>query len=156
MRIVFEVAGDKQINREILRVGEHAGDARPAFSAIADYIMAETAEQFATAGGHASGGWKPLKPATILEKQRLHQDNGILRRSLALEHSLTLRGDPNQILDVGRDELVFGSRLPYAGAHQNPRPGSRLPQRRPVELTSEARNRIVKVLQRWIMTGEVA
>jgi phage gpG-like protein len=156
MRIVFEVAGDVQVNRDILRVGAYARDARPAFAAIADLIMDETALQFATQGAHASGGWAPLKPATIAEKERAgFGSRGILERTLRLEESLTVKGDPDMILDIRPDELAFGSRVPYAGAHQNPKPGSHLPQRRPVELTEEARRTFIKILQRWIITGEV-
>lgn len=157
MRIEISIAGDKQVNREILRVGERAVDAAPAFSAIADLLIEETAEQFATEGRHASGGWKPLKESTLREKEHAgFGGRGILERTLKLEDSLTKRGDSNMILEIGPAELAYGSRLPYAGAHQNPKPGSRLPQRRPVELTEDARRRVIKILQRWIMVGEVA
>ena len=155
MQIVFEVLGEKQVNRDLLRIGEYAGDAAPAFSAIADLIMEETTEQFATEGGHASGGWAPLAESTQREKARLgFGSRGILERSLALEHSLTVRGDGNQILDVQPDGLDFGTSLRYGEFHQLGT--SRMPQRRPVELTEDAKRRIVKVLQRWIMTGELA
>lgn len=157
MRIVFEVAGDRQISREILRVGEHAADAAPAFSAIADYMMGETAEQFATEGRHASGGWAPLKFSTLREKEKAgFGSRGILERTLALEDSLTRRNDPNQVLEIQPDSLVFGSRLPYALVHQRPKPGNPLPRRRPLEFTETARRNVVKILQRWIVTGELA
>lgn len=154
MQIVFEISGEKQVNRELLRVGEYAGDARPAFSAIADLIMDETAEQFASEGRHASGGWKPLADSTLREKARLgFGSRGILERTLDLERSLTVRGDANQILEIEPDALTFGSSLRYGDYHQL---GRGVPQRRPVELTEDARRRVVKVLQRWILTGEVA
>lgn len=156
MKILFQVAGDVQIEREILRVGQRAADVAPAFDRIVDLWINETGLQFDTAGRHGSGGWRPLKPETIREKQRQGLDNGILRRTLALEDSLTHRGDGNMLLEIGPQELVWGSKLPYAEAHQKPRPGSRLPQRRPVEFTEEARRETVRILQRFILTGEVA
>lgn len=157
VRIVFEVAGDRQINREILHIGEHAGDAAPAFSAIADYMMNETAEQFATQGQHASDGWAPLKFSTLREKQKAgFGSRGILERTLALEDSLTRRKDPNQVLEIRPDSLIWGSKLPYALVHQRPKPGNPLPRRRPIEFTETARKNIVRILQRYVITGEVA
>lgn len=156
MRLLFEVSGDRQIERELLRFGERAGDMTPAFDRIVDLFADETADQFDTAGVHASGGWQPLRPATSREKERLGVNNGILRRTFALEDSLTHRGDPNMLLEVGPDELVWGSQLPYARYHQNPGPGSHLPRRRPIELTEGARRSAVRILQRYLMSGEVA
>lgn len=153
MQIVFEISGEKQVNRELLRIGEYAGDAQPAFSAIADLIMDETAEQFATEGRHASGGWKPLAESTLREKARLgFGSRGILERTLALERSLTERGNANQILETTPDSLTFGTSLRYGDYHQL---GRGVPQRRPVELTESARRQVVKILQRWVLTGEV-
>ena len=156
MRILFEVAGDRQLNRELLGVGDRAGDARPALEAIADLWIVETREQFATEGRHASGGWKPLKSATILAKRRRRLRPEILRATDALMDSLTKRGDDNMILHVSAGELDYGSRLPYAGAHQNPRSTNPLPRRRPVEFTEATRRASVKILQRWLVTGELA
>jgi phage gpG-like protein len=156
VRFTFEIAGDKLVEREILRVGLHAKDARPAFEAIADYMMAETREQFASEGRHASGGWKPLKAATLRAKARKGLDPRILHASGALDRSLTSRGDPAQLLQIRPQELVFGSRLVYAAAHQRPKPGSRLPQRRPLQFTEQAKRQILKILQRWLVAGEVA
>lgn len=154
MKIVFEVAGDRQIEREILRVGERAVDARPAWYLVADLFMRETARQFETEGAYASGGWAPLKQATLHRKELRGEDPRILHATGALRASLTLRGDPFMVLDAQPGELVFGSKLPYAAAHQSPRPGSRLPRRRPLEFTEQARRDTVKIIQRWIITGE--
>lgn len=155
VRIEVTIAGDKQLERELLGIGHRAISAAPAFFAIGEFIIGETAEQFRTEGRHASGGWQPLQEDTILDKQRRALRPEILRATDALMKSLTVRGDQNMIFKVDADEFAFGSRLVYAGAHQNPRPTSNLPQRRPVELTHVARIRIVKLLQRFLITGEV-
>lgn len=156
MRFTFEISGDKLIEREILRVGAHARDARPAFAVIADFMMGETRRQFDSQGAYASGGWKPLKPATVRAKARRGLDPRILHATGALRRSLTRRGDTNQLLELRPDEMRFGSRLVYAAAHQRPRPTSPLPQRRPLEFTERAKRQIIRTLQRWIVTGEVA
>lgn len=155
MRILFEVAGDKQISREILRVGERAGNVTLAWPAVASLFREETQLQFDTEGQYASGGWKPLKPETLRRKRAKGQDERILRASGDLFASLTQRNDLNQIVEMRPTEFVFGSRLPYAGVHQNPKPSNPLPRRRPLEFTEPARRQTVKIVQRYIVTGEV-
>lgn len=155
MRLLLDIAGDIQLNRELTRVSTRAQDPRPAFEAIADLWIAETRKQFATEGRHASGGWKPLKTATVKAKQRAHQRPEILRATDDLLKSLTEREDENMILDISTTELGYGSKLPYAAAHQNPKASNPLPQRRPVALTETARRDTVKILQRFLITGEI-
>jgi hypothetical protein len=158
VRILFEVSGDRQLDRDILRVGDRARDMSPAFERVADPWIEETAVQFATEGRHASGGWKPLKDSTVAAKRREHLRPEILRAHDRLMRSLTspTQTDPNMILKIRPGELDYGSKLPYAGAHQNPKPGNPLPRRRPVEFTEKTRRDTIKILQRYLITGEVA
>ncbi len=51
-------------------------------------------------------------------------------------------------------ELDYGSKLPYAEFHQ--RGTRKMPQRRPVEFTESARRNTIKILQRYLITGELA
>jgi hypothetical protein len=153
VRIIFEVAGDVQLNRDIVRVGQRAQDMTPAFEQVADLWISETRTQFATEGRHASGGWKPLKQATIDAKRRQNLRPEILRAHDDLLHSLTVRGDTNMVLTITPGELDYGSKLPYAEVHQRPKPGNPLPQRRPVEFTESARRDTIKILQRFLLTG---
>lgn len=153
MRLVFEIAGDKQIERELLDVGSRAVNAAPAFSAIGRLFIDETRAQFESEGGHASGGWTPLKQSTLRAKRSKGQDPRILHGTLALERSLTDTGDPNMVLEVGPGEIVYGSQLPYARFHQT---GTRrMPRRRPVEFTEDTRQQAVRILLRFIREGEV-
>lgn len=155
MSILFEVDGETLINRRLLRVGAYARDASPAFAAIADLLMEETKAQFATEGSHASGGWKPLQPATVAEKARHGMRPEILQRTGSLLDSLTVKGDSNMILEIHPDSLTFGSRLPYADIHQKGSPKTNLPRRPPLAFTESAKRAVVKVLQRWIIVGEL-
>ena len=153
MRLTFECDGQTLIDRELLRVGAYASDASPAFHAIADMMRDETREQFSTQGAHASGGWRPLKPATVRAKQRAGMRPQILQRTGSLLDSLTVEDDGNQVLQVRPDSLTFGSKLPYSGYHQR---GTRhMPRRAPLAFTEPAKRAMVKVLQRYILTGEV-
>ena len=155
MRFDFEVDGDVQVSRKLLRLGEYAGDATPVFDSMADDIIKLTKRQFDTQGSSGSGGWDQLKPETIRRKAN-HKpplDPRILRATGALFNSLTSRGGSNQILETKKDSLTFGTKLPYSGVHQ--RGGGSVPQRRPVEFSKRDRNGLVKSLQRYIMTGQV-
>lgn len=155
MRLVFEVAGDKLIERELLRFGEYAQNATPAFEAIGGLMMDETGRQFDTEGAHASGGWAPLAQSTIRRREhRGYVPIVILHQTGALKRSLTERDAPHQIFNAGPQELVFGSRLPYAVYHQRGTPA--MPRRRPLEFTEPAKRQMVKIIQRYIVTGEVA
>lgn len=156
LRLELEIAGEKQVSREILRVGKRATDMRPALNVIADFWMDETRQNFDSEGRHASGGWKPLKPATLRRKQQKNLDPRILRATGALFKSLTVRRSRGSLLRVTKSELLYGSRLPYAAVHQRPRATNPLPRRRPVELTEAARRQTLRILQRFIFTGEVA
>lgn len=155
MNLQFAIAGDVQIDRKILRVAGRMVDARPAFVAIGNLLIDETKEQFDTEGQHASGGWKPLKEATVERKRRLGLRLEILQETGSLIDSLTAKGDPNMVFKPTRSQIEFGSKLPYAEAHQNPKPGSHLPRRRPIELTERARRESVRILQRYLITGVV-
>lgn len=154
MRIELAIEGDVQVSREIRRVGERAIDASPAFRAIlSDWIFWET-EQFDSEGSTGSGGWAPLKESTIARKERAGLDPRILHATLALEKALTGPGEPSgSIRHIGPNRLVYGTTLPYAGVHQNPRTTNPLPQRRPVEFREWQREHTVKILQHWILRG---
>ncbi len=154
MRVIFEVAGDVQLNRDILRVGDRARDMSEAFGAVAELWISETAEQFATEGRHASSGWRPLAQSTIDEKRKQSLRPEILRAHDDLLRSLTSRGDSNMVLTITPGELDYGSKLPYAEFHQ--RGTRKMPQRRPVEFTESARRNTIKILQRYLITGELA
>ena len=156
MRFDFEIDGDVQVSRKLLRFGQSAQDARPAFNSMIDQIISLTKRQFDTQGVSGSGGWDPLKPQTIAAKLRKNQDPRILRASGNLFESLTSLGAKGQRRIVEPGFMVFGSDLPYSGVHQKGSPGKNIPQRRPIELTRQNRKQLVKTLQRYIMTGQVA
>lgn len=153
MRVEIDVHGDKQVVRELLRLGDRGHDVRPAFEAIVDDLVNWTDSQFQTQGLRGSGGWAPLKPRTLARKAALGLDPRILHATLALRNSLTHRGDPHMIEEITADSLRWGSDLPYARAHQKGYPPNNLPQRRPVELTETDRRSVVKTIQRYVMTG---
>lgn len=159
MRLDIEVFGDVQFSRELLRVGERAGDLRPVFADLVDDFHSMEREQFDTEGGAASGGWAPLKDTTVERKDAAGLDPRILHATLALRRSLTERSAPGSIAKFTSDELTVGTAVrspqgfPYPAAHQNPQKGQT--QRRPIEFTPERRIDWVKKIQRHILGTKV-
>jgi phage gpG-like protein len=149
----FEAAGEKIISRKILRLSERASDARPAFNRIANLWMDYERELFDTEGASGRGKWKPIKASTVAAKQASNLDLRILHATLALRESLTERGGDQKLM-IEPTFMVFGSHLPYADVHQHPkRPG--FPQRRVIDFTEGQKRATIKVLQRFLVKGEV-
>jgi Phage virion morphogenesis family len=137
--ISFEISGDKQIERELLRFAERADDMMPAFEKLYDSFLGLERRQFDTQGRSGSGGWAPLKPRTVAAKARHDLDPRIMRATERLRRSLTNRTSPDAIKQIGPDSFFFGTRVPYAGYHQNPSAASRLPELRSMSPVSVGR-----------------
>ncbi len=148
MRLDLETFGEKQFSRELLRFGRAAGDMRPAFDEVHELFLKTEREQFAGEGRY-SGGWKPNAPSTTSRKRAKGLDLRILHETLRLRGSLTEETHPDHIYRVTQDEVLMGTRVPYAGVHQNPKT-SPLPRRRPIEFSDLIRREIVKILQRHL------
>lgn len=152
MRLTLDAFGDRQFSREILRVGQNAADMRPAFDEVHDLFLGVEQQQFRSQGGAYSGGWKPLAPSTVASKRRQNLDPRILHATLRLRGSLTQKTHADHVYTATSDEMFVGTRVPYAGVHQNPKT-SPLPRRRPIEFSEKVRSDIVKILQRHLMSG---
>jgi phage gpG-like protein len=148
--ISFTFFGDAQLDRRLERMTGHTEDARPAFEAIRESFLAAERRQFSTQGGYASGGWAPLSPRYAEWKARHYPGQPILRRTDELFRSLT---EGPEINVIEPQFALFGSAVPYGEFHQHGT--ARMPMRKPVELPEALRRRWVKILQRWIITGEV-
>jgi phage gpG-like protein len=153
VRLELDVFGDKQVARELLRLGDRAADARPAWNAIIDRLLLLEREQFDSEGGRASGGWKPLAPSTVADKARRDLDPRILHATGRLRDSLTRRTGGDAVRESHPNEMRFGTDVPYARYHQQGT--GRMPRRREIELTETDRHQMfVQVLQRFLVTGE--
>lgn len=148
MQVEISLAGDVQVRRKLLRIGDRAVHARPAFEAIGEVLMRIEDQQFSSEGSRGSGGWEPLAASTVAQRGSAHP---ILDQSGVLRSSLTKRGGEN-IFDATDDYLRFGTHVPYAGFHQTGT--SRTPRRRPLELTESDRAGMVKILQAYILGDE--
>lgn len=161
MRLVLEVYGDVQLQRDLLRFNERLTDLTPAWESLADEFLALEKAQFDSQGGFASGGWAPDAPSTLAYKARHGLDPRVMHATLALRESLTSRGAPGSVRRITPTSMEVGTDVrspegfPYAAAHQAPHaPGRK--RRRVIELRPVDRERWVKVVQRFVVTGEVA
>lgn len=151
--IIIESFGVNFLQRALLRIGTRAVASAPALEAIATLMIESERQQFETEGGHASGGWAPLAASTIEKKAKEGLDPRILHATLQLQSSLTERGNPEMILEVAPGFIRFGTTTPHARYHQDGT--SHVPQRKPIDFREIDRVAWVKILQRWIMRGEL-
>lgn len=155
VEINIEIFGEKAISRRLLRLGERAIDAAPAFEGVALMFYASEKQQFDSEGEWASGGWVPLMQSTIDEKLRSSWFSGgselILQKTGALMRSLTESDAPESRKVVGPNFVELESTVPYGKYHQT---GTRkMAMRKPVELNESTKTAMVKILQAWILGG---
>lgn len=145
MRFEFEVHGDKLVSRKLVRFGNRAIDAAPAFRLIADDMRHYETERFDSAG---NGTWAPLEASTIAQKARKGLDPRILHATERLRRSLTSDHAPDQELIITPAFMVFGSKVPYAQFHQK---GEGVPTRKPLGFTEGQKRQILRRLQAHVI-----
>lgn len=156
MQLRLEVFGDVQLSRDLTRWANAAEDMSPAFSDIYDDFRKIERRQFDSEGSYASGGWAALRPSTVAARhgsahpilRAVGPDGGRLRRSL------TTKGARDAIGRITADEMVVGTKTPYAKFHQ--RGTKHMGRRRPVELTDADRKRFVKIIQAHLVATDRA
>jgi hypothetical protein len=151
--LAFELSGDKQLERELLRTGQRAIHAAPAFDSIGHRILKMNREQFESEGARGSGGWRALQPTTVEEKRRhgAPQPERILFDTGGGFEALSLYGAENQLFDVRDDSFHFAVIGDEPIKYHQPDPQGR----RAMEFTEEDRVEIVRDLQHWVFTGSV-
>lgn len=153
MKLTIGLGGEAQLSRTLARITQRIDDWSPAFNAIADQLAEENRKQFQTEGQHASGGWPALSPAYRVWKEKNYPGKPILQRSGALFKALTERPFGSEHIGPSSMSIGVGDEIPYAKYHQQGT--AKMPRRRPLELTAQARNRMMKTMQRYAITGTV-
>jgi hypothetical protein len=160
----FEVFGETQIRRELLRFASRTTDAMPAFEAILGQMEKDEADLFESEGQTgAHGHWAPIKPETLAAKEAQGLRPETLIATGALVSSLT--GDEGPGVGSGGETLtqyggiripspqglVFGTQVPYAVHHYT---GTvHMPRRRPIDFNEGNRRKYVKTLQEYMVHG---
>jgi phage gpG-like protein len=138
MALTFEMGSSDVINIAMV-IREMAARARnmtPIMEEIADYVMNVTDAQFESEG---KGAWPKLSVSQVKFKARKAHDPRILHMEGRLRDSVTKRGAKNQVLKIGRDQMVLGTTLPYGRTHQIGDPSRRIPKRAFLVLTDADR-----------------
>lgn len=143
MDIRAEVLGEEIVHRRLVGIGHRAGNMAPALREVARLWMDLEQEVFDSEGASGGKPWAPTKRGD----GRTLVDTGRLMRSL------TEQGAEDQILEVGDSWLVFGTGHEAAIHHQ--RGTTDLPARPPVQISPQGRRQTVKVIQRFVVTGDV-
>jgi phage gpG-like protein len=144
MRFTGQVDGAQTFDRAFNRL-DRLNDFRPIWpNVIAEFYAIET-EQFETEGGAGGQRWTPLSPLYSEYKERVFPGQPILQAEGDLRASLTDPEAAGAILQPREDELVIGTSVPYALAHQR---GTRhMPRRPPINFSEVQRRRIQKAIQ---------
>jgi len=149
-RFTFEVAGERQIDRTLARFAENIGDARPVWEVLAERFAKAEARQFASQGTYGGNKWRALSPGYAAWKSHHYPGKPILELTGALKRDLTQRPFGVEVLEPG--SMAVGTDIEYAAYHQAG--GEHLPRRRPVELPESERRTWIKLIQRFIITGD--
>lgn len=153
-RFTIEAVGEKIIDRELLRMGEHAMESQLLMESLAEDFMNLETDLFNSAGASQGEAWPPLAASTIERKGH----DTILVDTEDLKNSLTQRDFEGEaggmILEVGPNFIRFGTSMSYAIYHQHGT--SRMPQRKVIRFTEFWKQAMVKKIQLFIMRGEVA
>lgn len=149
-RLRFDFYGDTQVDRTLANIESRSIDATQAWEAIAERFLTAERRQFDSEGAYGSGGWSPLSPAYAAWKQRHHPGQPILVLTGELRASLTEGPDIRVVLP---QDLFVGSSVEYGRYHQR---GDGVPQRRPVELPESERDAWVRLLHRFLVTGDAS
>lgn len=149
----IETEGETVVDRMLVRFAENLATPQHALEEVGVIMREAVEKQFESEGGYASGGWLPLKPATVAYKARHGYDPHILRRTDRLMASLTRKFDGDHIERTTGDALIFGSRVPYGIFHQSSQPRTIIPFRPPVALTAADKREMVKRVQAALLRG---
>lgn len=106
-----------EVKKLFERLGFNANNLRPALRKIGGVLERASENAFARQGP----GWKPLKPETKKQRQRLGKAGKILQRDGNLASSVSAQ--------IEGSTVFIGSNLEYAGVHQFGFPRRKIPKR---------------------------
>lgn len=144
IRFSATVDGVETLNRGFNRIEEFISDFRLIWPAVAQEFYAIEREQFDTEGAAgAAGKWAALSPAYKRWKEANFPGQPIMRLENTLFESLTDPQALDAIFRPGKDELVIGSKSPYARKQHQTRPL--------ISMSEQQKRRIQKAIQRGLV-----
>lgn len=154
LRLSFDIAGERQIDRLLAVSIEKTADLSPAFDTIGDYFRTAMALQFRTEGSRGLlSAWSTDYTAAYAKakKKRLGSVHPALFLTGRLRASFVQRSNANNITRTSRNSFEFGSSVPYALPHHK---GSGVQeQRKIIALTKSDVRAVSKIVQTHIVSG---
>lgn len=149
-KISIQVDGKAEFDRVFKRLDANFSDLTSVWEAVKQEFWQIEKEQFDSQGASGAGGkWQSLADSTRAQKIRKYgRFEPILVASGRLKKSLTGQTS-DTVLNVTKNSLEVGSRLPYSKYHQ--RGGKRLPQRKPISFSDRQKLRMQKRIQRELV-----
>lgn len=137
--------------KDLRGMAERSKDMRPAFKAIALYLMGSYARNFKAEGRPK---WPALAASTIADRRRKGFGSGpILVRTGALRDSLTKPGAPGQHLKITPKTIQFGSNVKYYIFHQY---GTQNMPARPMALLQrQDKAQVSRIINTYVREGKV-
>lgn len=154
----YYIENDADFKAALNDAATKVSDLRIAFKLIQNDWMKANQAQFSLKG---SGQYPPLSPTYAARKAITHPGAPILVRSGRLRDSMTKKGTADTISEIGRLNMVLGTRVPYGIYHQNDAPRSKMPLRKFLFIgpdgPANADGRTRGKLERWlgIIAGEI-
>jgi hypothetical protein len=138
------VDGVEVLNRGFNRVEAVITDFRSIWPGVAQEFYVIEREQFESEGAvGASGKWAALSPAYKRWKEANYPGQPIMRLENTLFESLTDPEALDAVFRPGKDELVMGSRTPYARRQHRTRPL--------ISPSEQQKRRLQKAIQRGLV-----
>ena len=149
VEIRISTAGADEVAGALFSIGRFLDDWRGAWPAVAERVRVQARRQFASEGGTGRAGrWAPLSDRYRAWKQRYYPGRKILELTGRLRDSLSDSGHPDALEIRGATFLFIGSRVPYAGWHQEGT--GRLPRRPPLSPTDRDVFEWAQVMHRYL------
>lgn len=150
IRFYADVAGVEVIDRAFNRIDERMNDLRFLWPPVIKEFYVIEEGQFASEGAKgASGKWAAVSPAYKKWKEIHYPGQPILKLTNALYESLTDPEAPDAVFRAELLELVLGTKVPYARAHQFGT--AKIPARPSISLTANDK----RIFQKAIQSGLV-
>lgn len=152
MKFGIQIFGDDVINRELVRMGGRAVNARKPFREVSSRLADIERRVFDSQGRYGGGSWRRLAPATVRRKRLRRLDRRIEHATRRLRKSMIRKqhgGDA--IRRVTKDSLEFGTRVKYARKQHKGYAPQNLPPRPLIKLTEHDKRDAVKKIQEHVV-----
>jgi phage gpG-like protein len=141
-RFRIEIDGKRQLDLAFTGLGEDIGDWTEAWEKVAEQFYKSEKRHFRTYS------FEPLSEAYAARKKKKYGNKPILRATDELWRGLTSNDAATSARIITPRSIALGSSHRAAGAHHNPKPGSRLPRRPLVDITAQDRRAFRSIIQR--------